>query len=166
MDKTHLHLLINHLPSIGSILGAFVLAHALWTRNTQTKLAAYCLLLISAIGGVIAYLTGEAAEESVEHIEGVSHDLIEQHEDFAKMALIAMIALGVIALPGIYTALKRHALARKVAGLTFIAAIIGFILTARTGYTGGQIRHSEIRGENIVDTHGEEDEHEEEHDND
>ena len=71
MNQTHLHLLITHLPIFGSILGGLVLAHGIWTKSNQTKIAAYNVLIISSIGAVVAYLTGEGAEETVEKIPGV-----------------------------------------------------------------------------------------------
>lgn len=71
MDQTHLHLLITHLPIIGSILGALVLAYGIWTKTYQTQVAAYGVLIISSIGAGISYLTGEAAEETVENKYGI-----------------------------------------------------------------------------------------------
>ena len=144
MNPTHLHLLITHLPIIGSILGAIVLAYGLWTKTYQTKIAAYILLIISSAGAVIAYLTGEDAEETVENIQGIQDTIVEQHEDFALIALIALIALGVSSIIGLILAYKRSSISRGFAWLTFFIAIISFGLVARTGYLGGQIRHTEI----------------------
>ena len=88
MDQTHLHLLITHLPIFGSILGALVLVHGLWTKSNQTKIAAFNLFIISSIGAGIAYLTGEGAEESVENLPGVVEATIKQHEEFALFGCI------------------------------------------------------------------------------
>lgn len=148
MNQTHLHLLINHLPVFGSIFGALVLAHGLWTKSFQTKVAAYNLFIISSIGAVIAYLTGEAAEESVENIQGVSETLISQHEDSAKIALAALIILGAASLIGLYMTIKKSTLTRMVAIITLFISLISFGLIARTGYIGGQIRHTEINTTN------------------
>lgn len=148
MNQTHLHLLINHLPIFGSILGGLVLAHGLWTKSNQTKIAAYNLLVISSIGAVIAYLTGEAAEESVEKIQGISKDLIDQHEDFAVIALVALSILGVASLIGLFLTIKKSPLIRMVAVVTLFISLISFGLIARTGYIGGQIRHTEINSSN------------------
>ena len=145
MDQTHIHLLITHLPIFGSILGGFVLAYGLWSKSNQTKIAAYYVLIISAIGAGISYLTGEAAEETVENLQGVSETLIEQHEEFALFALIGLIMVGLFALIGLYITLINSTLIRTVALITFVLSIISFGLVARTGYLGGQIRHSEIR---------------------
>ncbi len=56
MNQTHIHLLITHLPIFGSILGAIVLAQGIWTKTEQTKVAAYYLFILAAIGAGIAYL--------------------------------------------------------------------------------------------------------------
>ena len=102
MSQVHLHLLITHLPIFGSILGAFVLGYGIWSKSIHTKMAAYFLFVISAIGTGIAYLTGEGAEEAVENIQGVSENIIGQHEDFAMYALVSLIILGASSLLAIY----------------------------------------------------------------
>lgn len=144
MNLTHLHLLITHLPIFGSILGAVVLFNGLWTKSNQTKVAAYYLFLISSIGTCIAYLTGEAAEESVENIQSVSEILIEQHEDSAIFAMISLIALGFFSMLAIYINLKKSRFSKSIAIFILVLSIISFSLVSRTGYLGGQIRHTEI----------------------
>ena len=144
MDRVHIHLLITHLPIFGSIMGSFVLAYGIWSKSDPTKMAAYYVLIISSVGAVIAYLTGEGAEEAVEDMQGVAKNMIEQHEDFAMFALVGLIAVGVIALVGLLLSIKKSSLANTVAILTLIVSLISFGLVARTGYLGGQIRHTEI----------------------
>ena len=144
MDQTHIHLLITHLPIFGSMLGGLVLAHGLWTKSNQTKIAAYHIFIISAVGAGIAYLTGEAAEETVENIQGVVESTIERHEEFALFALISLILLGVASLAGMILTLRKSPWTRTVAFFILFISIISFGLVARTGYLGGQIRHTEI----------------------
>ena len=144
MNQTHIHLLITHLPIFGSILGGLVLAHGLWTKSNQTKIAAYNLFVISAIGAGIAYLTGEAAEETVENIQGIVEATINQHEEFALFALISLIILGLTSIIGLFITLKNLAMTRTVAFIILFISLISFGLVARTGYLGGQISHTEI----------------------
>lgn len=144
MNQAHIHLLITHLPIFGSILGGLVLAHGLWTKSNQTKIAAYNIFIISAIGAGIAYLTGEAAEETVENIQGVAKNIIEQHEDFAVFALVSLIILGVASIGGLFLTLRKSALTSTAAIVILFISLISFGLVARTGYLGGQIRHTEI----------------------
>ena len=148
MNQTHVHLLITHLPIFGSILGGLVLAHGLWTKSYQTKIAAYNLFIVSAVGAGIAYFTGEAAEETLENLQGIVEATIQQHEEFALFALIALIILGVTSLVGLFLTLRKSPYTRTTAYLILLIALISFILVARTGYLGGQIRHSEIYSTN------------------
>lgn len=148
MNQTHIHLLITHLPIFGSLFGGLVLAHGLWSKSNQTKIAAYNLFIISSIGAGIAYLTGEAAEETVENIQGVFEATIKQHETFALYAFVSLIVLGFASVVGLFLTFKRSPLMKTTAFLVLFISIISFGLIARTGYLGGQIRHTEINGTN------------------
>lgn len=144
MDQTHIHLLINHLPIFGSILGGFVLANGIYSKSDQTNIAAYYVLIISSIGAVIAYLTGEAAEETVEDLQGISKVFLDQHEDASVFALGALITLGVVALAALFLTIKKSPYSRTIAIGTLILSLVSFGIIARTGYLGGQIRHTEL----------------------
>ncbi len=144
MNQTHIHLLITHLPIFGSMLGGMVLAHGLWTKSNQTIIGAYYVLIISSLGAGIAYVTGEGAEESVEKLQGVAKANIEQHKDFAVFALIALIILGLASILGLFITLRKLQLTRTTAFVILLISIISFGLVARTGYLGGQIRHTEL----------------------
>jgi uncharacterized membrane protein len=144
MSQAHIHLIVTHLPIFGSLLGTLVLIFGLFTNSTQTKIASFLLFIISAIGAGIAYLTGEGAEEAVENIQGISENIIEQHEDFAMFALVSLIILGVSSLLAIIVANKNNILSKSTTMATLVIAIVSFALVARTGYLGGQIRHTEI----------------------
>jgi uncharacterized membrane protein len=161
MSQAHIHLIITHLPIFGSILGALVLAHGIWAKSEQTKIAAYNLFIVAAIGAAIAYFTGEGAEESVEHLQGVSKNMIHQHEDFAMTALVALMVLGAASLVGLVASMKKWAISKTLAFVILLVALIGFGLAARTGYLGGQIRHTEIgtgaAGEQTLSGEGEKD---------
>lgn len=144
MNQTHIHLLITHLPIVGAALGALVLIHGIWRKSDSTLIAAYNVLIISAIGAGIAYATGEAAEETIEHLRVVSKEIIEEHAESAVASLIALIVMGAIAVAGLFVTLKGASLIRPVAFTTLLAALVGFGLIARTGWLGGKIRHTEI----------------------
>lgn len=144
MTPTHLHLLITHLPIFGSILGLLVLVQGIWSKSNQTIIAAYTVFICSSVGAAIAYITGESAEETVEGLQGVAENMIEQHEDFAVFALSALIVLGVASLGGLFLTIKKSNWTKSTAMLISFIAIVSFVLVVRTGYLGGQIRHTEI----------------------
>ena len=146
MNPAHIHLLVTHLPVFGSILGSIVLALGVKANSQTAKLAAYYVLIISALGGVVAYMTGEEAEEIVEHIDGIAKEIIEVHEESAIWALICSIVLRLLSVIGIYFTRRKAVLGRKISVIALLIALFSFIVTVRTGYLGGQIRHTEIIG--------------------
>lgn len=157
MDQVHIHLLITHLPIFASILGGLVLAHGIGTKSDQTKIAGYYVLIVSSVGAVVSYFTGEGAEEAVGDIQGVAKSMIDQHEDFAVFALVGLIVVGVASIIGLYFTIKKSSLASSIAVLTLVVSLISFGLVARTGYLGGQIRHTEISTASPAQQSGEED---------
>lgn len=126
------------------MLGIFVLAYGIVTKNRQTKMAAYSVLLITAVGGAVAFFTGEGAEDTVRNIQGIEKDVVEAHEEFAETAWVSVIVLGILSLAGLVLELKKFSLAKTAAAIILIAAVAVFGLTSWTGYLGGKIRHTEV----------------------
>lgn len=144
MSPAHIHLLITHLPIFGALIGSLVLAYAIIIKSNDTKIAAYGVLVLSTFGAGIAYLTGEAAEEVVEEIPGVVESTIKAHENFALIALIGLIIMGLLSVIGLIAIVNKSTYAPKIAIVVLIAAITSFGLVAITGYLGGKIRHTEL----------------------
>lgn len=144
MDLTHLHLMITHLPIYGSIIGTLVLIYGMATKSRHTKMAAYFVLLTAALGGIIAFSTGEAAEETVKNIQGISKNLIEEHEEFANITFTVIIALGIASLAGLLLTWKKSKFTNLISIIALILSIVCVGMSSWTGYLGGQIRHTEI----------------------
>jgi uncharacterized membrane protein len=144
MDLTHLHLMITHLPIYGSILGTLVLMYGMAAKSHHTKMAACFVLLIAALGGIVAFSTGEAAEETVEHLQGFSKNLIEEHEEFANITFTVIIALGIASLAGLLLTYKKSKLTNLITIITLILSIVCVGMSSWTGYLGGKIRHTEV----------------------
>ncbi|MCC6453043.1 MAG: hypothetical protein IT171_09125, partial [Acidobacteria bacterium] len=100
MDPVHLHLFLNHFPVICSILSVPLFLYAYWRKSDELKQLALLVLIFAAVVTIPVYLSGEPTEDAVEKLAGVSHDLIEQHEDAAYFAMISMMITGVISLIG------------------------------------------------------------------
>lgn len=137
----YLHLLSNHVPILGSLFGVLLLVVALVKPNLNTTLSAYLILLVSGLGGIVAYFTGEPAEESIEHVPGISHKLIHVHEEMAENALFFVFLLTAAAIVGLWAERAQWKSAKKIERFTLVVGIIAFILFAFTGYLGGHIRH-------------------------
>lgn len=160
MDLTHLHLLTNHIPILGAAFGALVLIYGIIVKSKQTKVAALLIFLVSAIGGIITFSTGEAAEETLESIAGISHSTIEAHEDFAKISMILINTLGVLSLAGLFIAARFNDFFTKYMVLVLLISIITLGAVARTGFLGGKIRHSELGSATSIGNNVQETDHE------
>ncbi|MCB0518539.1 MAG: hypothetical protein H6577_10180 [Lewinellaceae bacterium] len=145
MDATHLHLLLNHFPIIGTLLGVGVMLYGYLTASEQVKKAALWTWAAMAVVAIPVFLTGEPAEESVESLAGVSEGLIEAHEDAATVALWLMEALGLLSLVTLVFYKTNPTLSKSLVLVSTVLGLVVFGAMARTGYLGGQIRHSEIR---------------------
>lgn len=142
MDQTHLHLITNHLAIIGTLFAGIVLLIGLISNTVQTRIAAFILMLISSIGGYITFKTGHEAEETVEHMKGISEYVIEQHEEFAEKALWFIILLFIASLVGLYAGKKKLLSEKKISWIILLISLISFAVFAWTGYLGGQIMHT------------------------
>lgn len=146
MDLTHLHLVLNHVPVIGLMIGFFVLVWGTIRKYDHVKNTGLLLLLVASIVTIPVYLTGEPAGEIVEKLPGVSEQIIGLHEDAAMFSLVLCIAVGGLA----FLALIVRRFFSDAIGMIAIFAVL--ILTSLAGvsiaYTanlGGQVRHTEIR---------------------
>lgn len=145
MNEAHLHLIVNHVPVIGTIIGIGLLAFAVWKKSTDVTLVAMYLFVILAIAAVLVYLTGEPAEEVVEGIAGVSDAMLERHEEAALISTFLVGLYGLFAAGTLAFARKRSAAISRRSSV--IALILAVAPAAAMGYTanlGGHIRHSEI----------------------
>jgi hypothetical protein len=144
MNSTHFHMLLNHFPIIGTLIGSGLLAWGILKDQQNLKSTAAVILSLMAIIAIPVYLTGEPAEESVEKLPGVADSMISLHEDAATLAIWLMGITGVAALIALLLAFQKKAIAKIAYLATFIFSLICFAAMARTGYYGGQIRHTEI----------------------
>lgn len=145
MDLAHLHLMMNHVPVMGVVFGFSV---ALIGGIARSKVAVRVGLIMLVAAGLIAvpvYLTGESAEELVEHLPGVSEGIIDEHQSAATLSLVFACSSGALAL----LTMLFSRLTPRVPGILFIATmlvtLVGGASIIRTANLGGQIRHTEIR---------------------
>jgi uncharacterized membrane protein len=151
MNSAHLHLLLNHFPIVGTMIGVGLMAYGYSIRNDSVKKAALFTWFIMALSAIPVFLTGEPAEESVKGMAGVSEAVIEPHEEAAVLAFWCMEALGLLSLLASFK--FEHSDVSKIAMPLIVAlSLVTSGLMAYTGYLGGQIRHTEIRSDATVQT--------------
>lgn len=143
MDATHLHLLLNHFPTIGTLIGVILIAYALVTDNTPVKKAGLLILVGVALISIVVFNTGEEAEETVEHIAGISHHQIHEHEEAAETAVWLMYAVGLLAIVSYGMMRAKMVPAKIICIATLILGIITLVMMVEVGNEGGKIRHAQ-----------------------
>ncbi len=151
MNDAHLHMVVNHFPIIGTILGLGVLISGMVLKKISVKNTAYYLFVVAAVFAAFSMGTGEGAEELVEDMPSVGKQIIHEHEEMAENFAVVMYVLGFCSLLGIYFDYKNHVKAKLVAAVTLIIAIVSVVFGSLVGNSGGEIRHTEIRA-NAVQT--------------
>jgi len=145
MNWAHLHLMLNHLPVLGTIFGLVLLAWGVVRRNEMLQRAALATFVFTALAAIPVFLTGEPSEEIVEDLAGTAEAAIEAHEEAAVIALIAIEALGATALAALLLFRKR-VVPRPLAGAALVFALATAGWMAQTANLGGRIRHAELGG--------------------
>ncbi len=145
MDAVHWHLVLTHVPVVGTVFALLLLAVAVVTANQAVRRLGLAAVVVVAALALPAYLTGEPAEEIVERLPGVSEQVIDRHESAATTAFAAVEVLGVLALAGLALSLRaRRVPTWVVTGMLLVTALTAGLM-GRTANLGGQIRHTEIR---------------------
>jgi hypothetical protein len=145
MNLAHVHLLINHVPVLGTIFTLLLFAAGLVMRSRDVTKVAMAAMFLVALSAIPTYLTGPPSERIVEDLPGVSEAAIERHQESAGVSLAAVEVLGVAALIGLIVSRGGRAVPTWAVVVVLILALVTSGLMARTANLGGMIRHTEIR---------------------
>lgn len=147
MNEAHIHLVVNHLPIVGILIGLLVLIIGFILKKQDIKVTALGIFIFSALASIAAFNSGEGAEDIVERIPGISETLINQHEEVAELFFTVILILGGISLITIFLEIKKYKFAKFGFILAILFALAAGVLAKNVGTTGGEIRHTEIRND-------------------
>lgn len=145
MNGAHYHLVLNHLPIIITIVGLLVLIGGFTVKSEIVKRTAYCIFILGALTAFGAIATGDGAEDVVKHIDGISKDLIHEHEEKAEVFALLSYVLGISSVVAFWSNWKKKSYANYIALAILAYCFVVLYFAQQTGTTGGEIRHSEIR---------------------
>lgn len=144
MNEAHLHLLFNHLPIIVPILGVLIMLAGLVLKSAVIRRTAFAVFIFGALMTLPAFLTGEGAEEIVEHYPGVNHRLVHHHEEQGETFAMLSYLLGLLSLVGLWANWKGKKFANILTYVTILYAGVVIYFAQQAGNSGGEIRHPEI----------------------
>jgi uncharacterized membrane protein len=144
VNLAHLHLLLNHFPIIGTILGLGLLLISLAGKNDDFRRAGLIIFAVVALLSLPTFFSGVGAEGAIRKLPGVSDGLIDRHEGAAILALFFMEVTGALSLVGLWQSQKFPPPMRWNVMAVLLVSLITVGLMVRVGTTGGDIRHPEI----------------------
>jgi uncharacterized membrane protein len=145
LSPTHIHLLLNHFPTVGFIIGICLFIAALIARSDHLKQASLVLFVGIAMLTIPAYVTGNAAQARIQDNPGVSKMLIDMHEGAALWSLLLMVITGGFAWLGLWQYRRQLHLPRWNTGVILVLSLLTFAAVSRAAALGGEIQHPEIR---------------------
>jgi hypothetical protein len=150
MNLAHVHLLLNHFPTIGFGIGLALFLVALFAKSEQLKRTSLVIFFLTAAIAIATYTSGNAAVETLctgpdkTCPEGVSIVTIRAHEDAALLGYVFMELTGFVAWIGLWLARVKSRTPQWNIAAVFLLSILTFGLMARAANIGGEIRHPEI----------------------
>ncbi|HWF11758.1 MAG TPA: hypothetical protein VG297_24995 [Bryobacteraceae bacterium] len=145
MDLTHIHLLLNHFPTIGYIIGGGLFALALITKSSDLKRASLVVLLGIALIALPTYMSGNGAQDAIKSLPGISKSLIEEHEGAALVGIAFMEFTGAFAWLGLWQFRRLARIPDWNLAVILVLTVVSLGLMIRASNLGGEIRHAEIR---------------------
>ena len=144
---SHFHIILNHFPSIGLVIGLFFLIVSIVMDNDVMKRASLVLFTICGILGIPTYVTGASSMWALTDppMESISQAAINAHRDMALWTLFGLAATGVSAWIELWRFRYLNRFSSRSIYFTLTSALITLALIAETGHRGGQINHPEIR---------------------
>jgi uncharacterized membrane protein len=144
---SHVHIILNHVPTAGFVLALVFYVTALAANNDVMKRASLVLFVICSIVGVPTYVTGTAAMWALTQppMPEISKAVINAHRDMALWTLFGLGFTGAAA----WIELWRHRhfgrFSKLSLALVLLFAVVTLGIMTETGHRGGQINHPEIR---------------------
>jgi uncharacterized membrane protein len=143
-ELAHVHLLLNHIPTIGTTVALGLLLLSFVRNNDDLRRVSLEVFFLVALFTLPAYMSGVAAQAALEKEESVSKTAIIAHQNAALWAFLLMQATGLVAWIGLWQFRRLTRPASWAVGATLLLAVLTLTVVTRAANLGGEIRHPEI----------------------
>src|SRR5271154_7170376 len=124
MNLAHVHLLLNHFPTVGMVVGLGVFITAIASRSDDLKRTSLGIFFAIALLTIPAFVTGTAAKLALDKAPEVSKAMIDQHETAAFEGLWAMELTGILAWLGLWQYRRLSRVPRGTLAAVLLAALV------------------------------------------
>ena len=144
MNLAHVHLLLNHFPTVGFGIGLGLFLAALFAKSEELKRTSLIIFVVMALLSFATYVSGNAAQMVIKGREGVFDALVKAHQDAALLAFIFMEVTGALAWLALWQYRQTSRNQTWTVVTVLVLSITSFGLMAWAANLGGEIRHPEI----------------------
>jgi uncharacterized membrane protein len=131
-DWPRLHAALNDLPAALLLVAVLFELLALATRKESFRQVSFWTLMVGAIGGVAAVLSGLQAEENIAHGDAV-HRVMETHE------LLAFVTLGIFGVLAVWRLWREKRMGAAERALALALSLGGAGVLIATASYGGRL---------------------------
>ena len=144
MNLAHLHLVMNHVPTIGSVAALGILLLGYVRRNDHLKHVGLEVLFIVALLTLPVYVSGAAGYFEIRNRPEISVDAVKTHQDVALFGFGWMMIAGFVAWAALWTWRRHGRPGRGLVPAATLLLVVAFIVMGSAANLGGEIRHPEI----------------------
>src|SRR6266404_3488552 len=145
MNPVHLHLLLNHFPTVGFSIGLALFLVGLVAKRDQLQRVSLVIFFLTAALTITTYVSGSDAQEALKETPDLPTSVISAHETAALLAFAFMQATGFFSWLALWMWRGVSRVANWNLAVVLVLAIVSFGLMARAANIGGEIRHAEIQ---------------------
>ena len=142
----HAHLLLNHVPTLGTIVALGLLVVAYVRRDEPLKLVGLEVLFLVALVTLPAYMTGVAAFQKLRNQPGIADQAVRLHQDVALYGFTWLEFAGFIGWVALWQARRRGRAAKGMVAAATVLTAVSLLVMAQAANLGGDIRHPELGG--------------------
>ena len=148
VNPAHLHLILNHVPTIGTVVALGLLLLAAVRRHEGLTHVGLEVLFMIAVLTLPVYTSGVTAYENLKKDQPeVSDFAMKVHQDSALAGFTATEFAGFMAWVALWQSRRRGKTSRGLVRVVMLLAIVALALMGRAANLGGEIRHPEILGD-------------------
>ena len=126
-DLAHVHMLLNHFPAVGTIVGLSLLLLSFVRKNDHLRKASFEVIFLIALATMPVYVSGQAAAETIKGLSGVSAEAIVAHNDAALGSFVMMEITGLLAWLALW---RMRRAGHSTSGLTYTVLVLTVITVA------------------------------------
>ena len=147
VNGAHLHLVLNHVPTLGSVLALALLLLAMIRRQEALTHVALEVLFVIAVATLPVYVSGVAAQQELRNRPEISRSAMGLHQDAAIAGFVVIEFAGFAAWIALWQSRRRGRAARGLVPAATLLLVVALALMASAATLGGEIRHPEIRSD-------------------